>query len=67
MNMSINLSQLGPFLWIVAAVLALVIVVVLVRFFFKHILRWALHGCAAILVLIVVLAILTYFKVILIY
>jgi hypothetical protein len=62
--MSIDISQLAPFIWTLAAVLGIVIVIVLIRFFFKHILKLALHGCAAILVLIVILALLSYFKVI---
>jgi hypothetical protein len=61
--MSINFSQLAPFIWVLSAILGLVIIVIAIRFLWKHILRFALHGCAAILVILVLLALLRYFKV----
>ena len=61
--MSINISQLAPFIWILAAILGLIIILVAIRFLWKHILKFALHGCVAILVIVVILALLRYFKV----
>jgi hypothetical protein len=61
--MSIDISRLAPFIWALSAILGLVIVVIVIRFLWKHILRFALHGCAAILVILALLALLRYFKV----
>ena len=62
--MSINISQLAPFIWILAAILVVVIAVALIRFFWRHVLKVALHGCAVIVVIVVILAVLSYFKII---
>jgi hypothetical protein len=62
--MNINLSQLTPFIWILAAVLVAVVVFVVIRFFWQHILKYLFHGCLGILGIIAVLALLHYiFKV----
>ncbi len=58
--MTINLSQLGPYIWIVAAILAIIVVFVIIRFFWQHILKYLLHGCLSILGILAVLAILHY-------
>lgn len=61
--MSIDLSQLAPYIWFVAAILAVVIVFVVIRFFWQHILKYLLHGCLLFVGIIIVLAILHYLKV----
>ncbi len=61
--MSINFSQLAPFVWILAAVLIIIVAVVIIRFFWQHILKYLLHGCVVIVAIIALLALLHYFKV----
>ena len=61
--MNINLSQLAPYIWYLAAFLVVVVILVAIRFFWQHILKYLFHGCLAIVGIIVLLAILHYFKV----
>jgi hypothetical protein len=49
--------------WAVVIIVALVIAVAVIRFFWKHILKYLVQGCAVILVIIALLALLHYFKV----
>jgi len=61
--MNIDLSQLAPYIWYMAAFLVVVVILVAIRFFWQHILKYLFHGCLAIVGIIVLLAILHYFKV----
>jgi hypothetical protein len=63
--MHINLSVINSNLivWAVVIIVALVIAVAVIRFFWKHILKYLVQGCAVILVIIALLALLHYFKV----
>jgi hypothetical protein len=61
--MSIDFSQLAPFVWILAAVLIIIVAVVVIRFFWQHVLKYLLHGCVVIVAIIALLALLHYFKV----
>ena len=61
--MSIDFSQLAPFVWILAAVLIIIVAVVVIRFFWRHVLKYLLHGCVVIVAIIALLALLHYFKV----
>jgi len=61
--MNIDMSQLAPFFWVIAAILVVFIVFVLIRFFWHHILRYLFHGCVAVVGIVVLLAILHYFKI----
>jgi hypothetical protein len=61
--MSIDFSQLAPFVWILAAVLIIIAAVVVIRFFWQHVLKYLLHGCVVIVAIIALLALLHYFKV----
>ena len=58
--MTVDLSQLAPFIWIVAAILAVVLIVVVIRFFWQHVIRYLLHGCLSLLGILALLAILHY-------
>jgi hypothetical protein len=58
--MTINMSQLAPIIWILAAILAVVLGFVLIRFFWRHILKYFFHGCVGIVVILVLLALLHY-------
>ena len=63
--MHINLFNLNSNLivWVIVILIALVILAAVIRFFWKHILKYLLQGCAVILVIIALLALLHYFKV----
>ncbi|MGD0613569.1 MAG: hypothetical protein ABSB41_18890 [Anaerolineales bacterium] len=57
---TLTLSQIG---WIVLALVLVVVVFMVVRFFFHHILKYLIQGCAFLLLVLVALALLHYFKV----
>ena len=61
--MPINLSQLSPYLWIVAAILLIIVAFAIIRFFWQHIVKYLLQGCLVVVGIIVLLAVLRYFKV----
>ncbi|MFH1524759.1 MAG: hypothetical protein ABIF04_07315 [Chloroflexota bacterium] len=61
--MTIHFSQLAPFIWAIAAVLVIIIVVIAIKFFWQHILKFLLHGCAVIVAIIAILVLLHYLKV----
>ena len=61
--MNINMSQLAPYIWFLAAFLAVVAVFIAIRFFWRHILKYLVQGCLAIVAIIILLAVLHYFKV----
>jgi hypothetical protein len=60
--MNINMSQLAPYIWIVTAVIAAFVIFIVIRFFWRHILRYFFHGCVVVVGLVVLLAILHYLK-----
>lgn len=61
--MSINLSSVSPYLWIVGVVLVVIVAFVIIRFFWHHVLRYLLQGCLVIVGIIILLAVLHFFKV----
>jgi hypothetical protein len=61
--MNIDLSQLAPYIWYLAAFLVVVVILVAIRFFWQHILKYLFHGCLAIVGIIILLAVLHYFKI----
>ncbi len=61
--MSINFADLAPVIWIVAAVLILIGVFVVIRFFWHHILRYFVQAGVVILGVVLLLAVLRYLKV----
>ena len=58
---TLTLSQIG---WIVLALILVGVVFAVVRFFFHHILKHLIQGCAILLLLLAALALLHYFGVI---
>ena len=60
--MLIDLSRLAPSLWIVAAILAVLVVFGIIRFFWQHIVKFLLQGCLVVVGIIILLAVLRYFK-----
>jgi hypothetical protein len=61
--MNIDIAHMGPILWIAAAILMLVLAVVIIRFFWQHILKYLWHGCLTVVGIIILLLILHYLKV----
>lgn len=61
--MTINISQLVPFIWILAAVLVVILVFVVIRFFWRHVLKFLIQAGLVVLVIFALLALLRYFKV----
>jgi hypothetical protein len=61
--MTINISQISPFMWILAAVLVIIVVFAIIRFFWRHVLKFVIQAGLAILVIVALLALLRYFKV----
>jgi len=58
--MNFDISQLAPYLWILAIILAVVLVFVIIRFFWRHVLKYIVHGCLGIVVILLLLAVLKY-------
>jgi hypothetical protein len=61
--MNVNFSWLTPYLWIVGAVLLIIVVFVIIRFFWQHLLKYVVQGCLAIVGIIILVAILKFLKV----
>ena len=56
-----NMSQLVPYLWVVAAIVLFIVAFVIVRFFWKHVLKYVVQGCLGIVVILFILAVLHYY------
>jgi hypothetical protein len=61
--MNINLSWLNPYLSLVGVVLLIIVAFVVIRFFWQHLLKYIVQGCLAVVAIIILVAILKYFKV----
>ena len=61
--MNFDLSHLAPFIWFLTAILAIIVVIAIIRFFWRHILKYVFHGCVIIVGLVILYALLRYFKV----
>jgi hypothetical protein len=61
--MNISLSQFSPYIWLVAAILVVIVVFVIVRFFWQHVLKYLLRGCLVIVGILILLEVLHYLKV----
>jgi heme exporter protein D len=60
---NINLSQFSPYIWLVVAILVVIVVFVIVRFFWQHVLKYLLRGCLVIVGILILLEVLHYLKV----
>jgi len=49
--------------WLVLVAIGLVVAFIVLRFFWRHVLKYLLHGCVIVLVIAVLLALLHYFKI----
>jgi hypothetical protein len=61
--MNINMSQFAPYIWFLGALLAMIIAFAVIRFFWHHILKFVVQGCLIVVGIIILLALLHYFKV----
>lgn len=63
--MTIDFSAIpyNQIVWWVLIILGIIVAFVVIRFFWKHILKYLFQGCLVILVIIALLALLRYFKV----
>jgi hypothetical protein len=63
--MSIDLTELfsNQVVWVVLAVVGIIVAYVIIRFFWKHLLKYLFQGCLVVLGIILLLALLRYFKV----
>ena len=63
--MSVDFSTFASsqIVWLLLAIAGVVVVFVVIRIFWKHILRYLFRGCLVILGVIALLALLRYFKV----
>ncbi len=61
--MNINLSTLpyNQMVWIIVAIVAVVLAFVVIRFFWRHILKYLFQGCLVILAILALLAALHYY------
>jgi heme exporter protein D len=60
---NINLSQFSPYIWLVVAILVVIVVFVIVRFFWQHVLKYLLRGCLVIVGILILLEVLHFLKV----
>ena len=63
--MSIDLSSFfsSNGVWLILAVVGIIVAFVVIRFFWKHLLKYLFQGCLIVLGIILLLALLRYFKV----
>ena len=61
--MTVDLAHIAPYTWILIAVLVIILAVVVIRFFWQHILKYLLQGCLVIVGILILLGVLHYFKV----
>ncbi len=63
--MTVDFSTIpyNQIVWWVLIILGIVVAFVIIRFFWRHILKYLFHGCLVILAVIALLALLHYFKV----
>ena len=58
MNIDLGTVSLSTALWLISIVTLVIVIFVVVRFFFHHILHFVLRGCAILVVLVLVLVVL---------
>jgi hypothetical protein len=63
--MSIDLSSFfsSNGVWLILAAVGIIVAFVVIRFFWKHLLKYLFQGCLIVLGIILLLALLRYFKV----
>jgi hypothetical protein len=61
--MTIDFSQLATYIWILAAVLVLIAIFIIIRFFWQHVLKFIFHAILAILGIVAFLVLLHYLRI----
>ncbi len=61
--MTVDFSHLAPVIWLITAVILFGVVVVIIHFFWQHLVKYLAQGCAVILGVIALLVLLHYLKV----
>ncbi len=61
--MTIDFSQLATYIWILAAVLVIIGIIVVIRFFWQHVLKFLFHAVLVILGIVALLALLRYLRI----
>jgi hypothetical protein len=61
--MNIDFSHLAPVIWIITAIILLGVAVVIFRFFWQHLVKYLVQGCAIFLGIIALLVLVHYLKV----
>ncbi len=64
MSIDFGTISLNSVLWLVAIVIAGILIFIAVKFFYQHILHFLLRGCAILFLIVALLVILHYLKVI---
>jgi hypothetical protein len=63
MNIDFSAIPYNQIIWWTLAILGAILAVILIRFFWKHLLKYLFQGCLFILAILALLALLHYFKV----
>ena len=63
MNIDLSAIPYNQIVWWILIILGIVVAVVLIRFFWKHILKYLFQGCLVVLVIIALVELLHYLKV----
>jgi hypothetical protein len=63
MNINFSMIHFNQIVWLIVIIFVIVAAIAVIRFFWKHILKYLVQGCAVILVIVALLAVLHYFKV----
>jgi hypothetical protein len=59
--MTVDMSQLAPYIWGLAAILLIIAAFIAIRFFWQHIIKHLLQGCLVIVGIVALLAVLHYY------
>ena len=63
MNIDFSTIPYNQIVWGVVIVIGVILAAVIIRFFWKHILKYLLQGCLVVVVILALLAVLHYFRV----
>jgi hypothetical protein len=63
MNIDVTAIPYNQIVWWGLAILGAILAVILIRFFWKHLLKYLFQGCLFLLAILALLALLHYFKV----
>ena len=61
--MTIDFSNIATYIWILAAILVILAIFAIIRFFWQHVLKFLVHAVLVILGIVAVLAFLHYLRI----